>query len=503
MSISQTEHTASQDIRRQPDEVRTYKYYAGGAWRAAANGQVFAVHEPFSGHVYAAVAACGRADAQLAVNAAADAFPAWSETTPADRARCFLKAGEIVKRRRAEIAEILARETGSTISFATFQQDLVAATLQQAAGWVFLPKGEVLQTNQPGLHSIGVRRPLGVVASFTPWNGANVLSWRAVISPVAAGNTVVVKPSEFAPISAGLMLAEIAEEAGFPKGVINVVSHAPGAAGEIADVFFESPDVRVINLIGGVKTARMLAERAGRTLKRTVLELGGYNPMIILDDVEVDYAVRTATFGSFFHQGQICLNTRRIIIQRTIYAEFLEKFVARTKTLPSGDPLNPKTLIGPLITRAALELVDGRVKEAVAKGATLQTGGTFEGQIYQPTILTDVPLDTAVANEETFGPVVVVEVVDTPEEAIAAANRTMYGLTSSILAGDTYKAFEMAPTILAGIVNVNSPTVNDEIHAPMGGVRDSGWGRTGPESLNDFTDVIWTNAHSDQRQYPF
>ncbi len=326
---------------------------------------------------------------------------------------------------------------------------------------------------------------------------------RAVISPVAAGNTVVVKPSEFAPISAGLMLAEIAEEAGFPKGVINVVSHAAGAAGGIADVFFESPDVRVINLIGGVKTARILAERAGRTLKRTVLELGGYNPMIILDDVDVNYAVRTATFGSFFHQGQICLNTRRIIIQRKIYAEFLDKFVARTKTLPSGDPLNPKTLIGPLITRAAVELVDGRVKEAVAKGARLHTGGTFEGLIYQPTILTDVPLDTAVANEETFGPVVVVEVVDTADEAIKAANRTMYGLTSSILAGDTYKAFEMAPKVLAGIVNVNSPTVNDEIHAPMGGVRDSGWGRTGPESLNDFTDVIWINAHSDQHQYPF
>jgi acyl-CoA reductase-like NAD-dependent aldehyde dehydrogenase len=344
---------------------------------------------------------------------------------------------------------------------------------------------------------------LGVVASFTPWNGANVLSWRAVISPVAAGNTVVVKPSEFAPISAGLMLAEVAEEAGYPKGVINVVSHAAGAAGAIADVFFESPDVRVINLIGGVKTARMLAERAGRTLKRTVLELGGYNPMIVLDDVDVDYAVRTATFGSFFHQGQICLNTRRIIVQRKIYAEFLEKFIARTKTLPSGDPLNPKTLIGPLITRAALDLVDGRVKEAVAKGATLRAGGTFEGLIYQPTILTDVPLDAAVANEETFGPVVVVEVVDTPDEAIKAANRTMYGLTSSILAGDTYKAFEMAPKILAGIVNVNSPTVNDEIHAPMGGVRDSGWGRTGPESLNDFTDVIWINAHSDQHQYPF
>src|SRR5712671_6741986 len=483
--------------------MRTYKYYAGGEWRSATSGRTFDVHQPFGGQLYAKVAAGGAEDARIAVQAAADAFPAWSQTTPAERAGLFLKACEVVKRRRTEIADVLARETGSTISFATFQQDLVAATLQEAAGWVFVRKGEVLQANQPGLHSIGIRRPLGVVASFTPWNGANVLSWRAVLSPVAAGNTVVVKPSEFAPISAGLILAEIAEEAGFPKGVINVVTHAPGAAPEIADVFFESPEVRAINLIGGVKTARMLAKRAGETLKRTTMELGGFNPMIILEDVDVDYAVRTATFGSFFHQGQICLNTRRIIIQRKIAAEFLAKFVARTKALPSGDPLNPKTVIGPIITRDAVQLIDGRVQEAVARGAKAHTGAKHDGQIYYPTILMDVPLDATIANEETFGPVVVVEAVDTPEDAIAAANRTLYGLTSSILAGNTYKAFEMAPKVLAGIVNVNSPTVNDEIHAPMGGVRDSGWGRTGPRSLDDFSDIIWINAHSGQRQYPF
>ena len=484
-------------------DVKEYGYFAGNQWRNAVDNQVFEVHEPYSGKLFARVAAGTRADGRVAVDAAAQAFAGWADTTPAEKARLFLKAAEIVKRRRSEIAEVLARETGSTISFATFQQDLVAATLQQVAGWVFLPKGEVLETNVPGTHSIGVRRPLGVVASFTPWNGANVLSWRAVISPVAAGNTVVVKPSEFAPISAGVMVAEVAEEAGFPPGVINVVTHAPGAAGAIADEFFERPEVRVINLIGGVKTARMLAERAGRLLKRTVLELGGFNPMIILDDVDMDYAVRTATFGSFFHQGQICLNTRRIIIQRKIYDEFLGKFVTRTKTLPAGDPLNPKTVIGPIITRDAVQLIDGRVQEAVARGAKAHTGAKYDGQIYYPTILTDVPLDAAIANEETFGPVVVVEVVDTPEEAIVAANRTLYGLTSSILAGNTYKAFEMAPKVLAGIVNVNSPTVNDEIHAPMGGVRDSGWGRTGPRSLDDFSDLIWINSHSGQRQYPF
>src|SRR5260221_849106 len=388
--------------------TKEYRYFAGGEWRAAENNRLFDVYRPYDRGLYARVAAGGRAEAKLAVDAAAKAFPAWSQTTPVERARLFFKAAEIVKRRRAEIAEILAVETGSTISFATFQQDLVAATIEQAAGWMYLPKGEVLESNLRGTHSIGVRRPLGVVASFTPWNGANVLSWRAVISPVAAGNTVVVKPSELAPISAGVILAQIAGGACFPAGVINVVTHAPGGAGEIGDVFFESADVRVINLIGGVKTAKLLAKRAGETLKRTTMELGGYNPMIILDDVDVDYAVRTATFGAFFHQGQICLNTRRIIVQRKIAGEFLEKFVARTKTLRSGDPQDPRTVIGPLVTPAAVKQVDERVKEAVAKGATLHTGGVFDGQIYQPTILSNVSLDSAVANEETFGPVVVV-----------------------------------------------------------------------------------------------
>src|SRR5258705_1219715 len=400
----------------QVNGVNEYKYLAGGEWRSAEGNKLFDVYRPYDRNLYARVAAGGRAEATLGVDAAGKAFPAWSQSTPAERAKLFFKAVEIVKRRRDEIADILAVETGSTISFATFQQDLVAATIEQAAGWMYLPKGEVLETNVPGSRSIGVRRPLGVVASFTPWNGANVLSWRAVLSPVAAGNTVVVKPSELAPISAGVILAQIAEEAGFPKGVINVVTHAPGAASEIADVFFESPDVRVINLIGGVKTAKMLAKRAGETLKRTTMELGGFNPMIVLDDVDIDYAVRSATFGSFFHQGQICLNTRRIIVQRKIANEFLEKFVARTKTLRSGDPQDPQTTIGPLITPAAVKLVDERVKEAVARGATLHTGGVFEGQIYQPTILSNVPLDAAVANEETFGAVVAVEAVDTPEK---------------------------------------------------------------------------------------
>ena len=483
-------------------DIRTYNYFAGGEWREAGGGQTFEVFNPYDRSVYARVAAGGAAEAKIAIKAAAEAFPAWAETTPAQRAKLFFKAAEIIKRRRVEIADIMTRETGSTVPYAAFQQDLVVSTLEQAAGWLYLPKGQVLQTNQAGSHSIGVRRPLGVVASFTPWNGANILSWRAVISPLAAGNTVVVKPTELSPISAGLILAEVVEEAGFPKGVVNVVTHAPGAAGEVADQFFESPDVRVINLIGGVKTARMLAERAGRALKRTVLELGGFNPMIVLDDVDIEYAVQTATFGAFFHQGQICISTRRVIIHRSIYEDFVKMLVARAEALPCGDPRDPRTVIGPLITPSAVHLVHERVREAVSKGAVVRTGGSFKEQIYKPTVLTDVPLDAMLANEETFGPVVSVEPVDTVEEAVQSANRTMYGLAASIVTRDTYKGLELAPRIQTGIVNVNSPTVNDEINAPMGGVRDSGWGRTGPDSLADFSDVIWINAQSGKRRYP-
>src|ERR1700737_980570 len=321
-------------------DVKAYQWYAGGRWRDVASGKLFDDFEPYTGNLYARVPDCGAEEARLAISAAHGAVETWGETPPSEKARLFFKAAEIVRRRAPEVAGILARETGSTIPFSAFQQDLVASALEQASNWVYLPKGEVLASNLPGTHSVGVRRPLGVVASFTPWNGANILAWRAVLNPLVAGCTVVVKPSELAPGSAG-------------RGVGGVF----GGGG-----------------------------RAAETLKRPVLELGGYNPMIILDDVDVDYAVRMATFGSFFHQGQICLNTRKIIIQRGIYDEFLEKFVARTNTLPSGDPLDTSTIIGPVITQAAVDLVHERIHDAVNKGAVIQAGGTSEGLVFQPTI---------------------------------------------------------------------------------------------------------------------
>jgi len=482
--------------------IPEYRHFSAGEWRPAAHGTTFDVHEPYTGEVFARVAACGQAEAKAAVEAATAAFEEWAELAPAKKAALFLRAAEVVERRRGQVADMLARETGCTIFFANFQQDLVKQTLQQAANWVYQPRGDILQSDVPGTYSTAVRRPLGVVASFTPWNGASILSWRAVLQPIAAGNTVVVKPSELAPVSAGLIVAEIAEEAGFPPGVINVVTHAPGEAKAIADEFFENPEVRCINFIGSVQTARMLSERAGRMLKRTVMELGGYNPMIILDDVDLDYAVRCATFSAFFHQGQICMNARKIYVQRAIHDEFLEKFVAKTKTLKLGDPQDPDTVIGPLISGTALEAVKERVAEALSLGARALTGAAHHGQVYEPTILVDVPDEATVSTVETFGPVTIVQPVDTAEEAVELANRSMYGLTSAILSGDTYRGFELAAKVKSGAVHVNMPTIDDEIQAPIGGVRDSGWGRTGPYSLDDFTDLIWVNVQSGQRHLP-
>lgn len=484
--------------------VLDYQLFSDGAWRDSESGSTFDVLRPYDRVLHARIAASGRDDARRAVEAGQAAFADWAALAPGQKAALFRSCAQIIDRRRADLAQALSLETGTTITVAMFQQEAAIQCLQAAAAWVYQVKGEIYPSDIPGLRSMSERKPLGVVACFTPWNGASLLAWRAALQPLAAGNTVVVKPSELAPFSAGLAIAQVAEEAGFPKGVVNVIPNAPGTAGEIADVFFESDAVRCINLIGGVKTARILAARAGQTLKRTVLELGGYNCLVVLDDADIDLAVRTAVFGAFLHQGQVCSCTRKVIVHRSIYDEFLEAFVARTKTLSKGDPSDPTTLIGPLITASAVEACRNAVADAESRGAIVRIGGKSKGQVYEPTILTNVPAYAPISCEETFGPIVVVEAFDSEGDAIAMANKGNYGLTAAVMSRDVNRGVEFGSHLKAGGVFVNGPTVPmDEAHVPMGGVRDSGWGRTGPESLKDFTDQVWVTTHSGDRQYPF
>lgn len=296
-------------------------------------------------------------------------------------------AAGIVERRREEIVTLLATETGCASAFAGFQVVTAIRLLRQASNWGYLPVGEIIRSDMPGTFAMALRKPLGVVAGITPWNGAHVLAWRTVVNPVAFGNAVVLKPSEEAPVSAGLLLPEIMAEAGFPAGVVNVVTHAPGEAAPIADEFFERPEVRCINFTGSSATGRLLAERAGRHLKRCVLELGGYNPLIVLADADLEYAVEAAAFAAFFHQGQICMNARKVIVERPVYDEFMERLVARTAALSIGDPAKAGTVIGPLINAAAVQRVAREVDEAVGAGAKVLAGGRADGPCYQPTIL--------------------------------------------------------------------------------------------------------------------
>jgi acyl-CoA reductase-like NAD-dependent aldehyde dehydrogenase len=472
--------------------VTEYQQFIAGDWVAAEGGATFEDRDPFTGDVVALAPAGTRADAARAVAAAAQAFPAWSQAVPAERQRIFLKAADVLESRHEEIVSMLARETGASFGFGMFQMGFVGGLLRQTAALAYAPLGQVIPSDHPGTLAMGIRRPVGVVGAIAPWNAALILSARSIAAPLALGNAVVLKPSELSPFVGGLIWGEIFAEAGLPAGVLNIVTHAPGDAGPIGDELVENPAVRRINFTGSTATGRRLAEAAGRQLKPVLLELGGYNPLIVLADADLDYAVNAAAFGAFMHQGQICMSARKLIVERSVADEFGARLAEKAKGLKTGDPKEHDTVIGPLITEGALALVKERVDDAVAKGAKVLAGGDASGPCYQATVITDVPENSDFAKFETFGPVVALEVVDSAEAAIARANSTEYGLSAGILTADTDRGFALALQLESGIVHVNDQPVGDEPQMPFGGVKDSGFGRFGGQTvIDEFTELRW------------
>jgi acyl-CoA reductase-like NAD-dependent aldehyde dehydrogenase len=481
-----------------------YRQFIGGEWVDAAGGETFEDRDPFTGEVVATVPAGGADDARRAIDAAAEAFPGWCAAPPAERQRVFLKAADVLESRQDEVVELLARETGCSFGFGMFQMHFVPGLFRQAAGNAYAPTGQVIPSDIPGTLAVGLRRPVGVVGAIAPWNAALILSARSIAAPLVLGNSVVLKPSEWSPVSGGLLWAEIFADAGLPEGVLNVVTHAPGAAQPIADQLVSHPAVRRINFTGSTNTGRKLAEAAGRNLKRVLLELGGYNPLIVLGDADLEYAVNASAFGAFLHQGQICMSARRIIVERSIADEFVDRLAEKTKTLKAGDPKEQDTIIGPLINEDALATVKARVDDAVSKGARVLAGGNAVGSCYEATLVADVPEDSDLARLETFGPVAAIDVVDTPDEAIARANATTYGLSAGILTSDTERGWALAQRIDAGIVHVNDQPVGDEPQMPFGGVKDSGWGRFGGQAvIDEFTDLHWVTVTRGSHPFPF
>jgi acyl-CoA reductase-like NAD-dependent aldehyde dehydrogenase len=484
--------------------VKEYKMYIDGEWVSALDREVYEDFNPYTGKVFARVASGRRADAKRAVAAAAAAFPAWSHSLPSERQGLFLKAADILEKKRDKVVGVLAEETGCAFGFAMFQAGFTPGLLREAASQVHQTNGEIIPSDLPDSFYMAIRQPVGVVAGIGPWNAPLILSLRSICMPIAYGNTAVLKPSTESSVAGGVLIAEVFHQAGFPKGVLNLVTNGPGRSGEIGDEFIENPKVRRITLTGSSAVGRQLAEKAGRHLKRVAMELGGQNPMIVLKDADVDYAVNAAAFGAFLHQGQICMSTRRIIVEKPVAASFTKKFVKKVSGLKVGDPKDPKTIIGPIINKHQLEDIQKSVEAAVHDGARVLCGAKAKGLCYYPTVLSNVKQGTPFCYEETFGPVVSIVEVESEEQAISIANETPYGLSASVITRDFNTGLAIAERIESGIVHINDQTVHDEPQVPFGGLKDSGWGRFGGRAgLEEFTELRWISMQRSPRQYPF
>jgi len=437
---------------------------------------------------------------RAAIDAADAARASWAATLAGEREQLLQRAASELLAARDEVVELLIGEGGATFGKAHFEVGFAANLVQSIAGEARQVRGDVFPSDVPGMISMAIRRPLGVVAGISPFNFPVILSLKKVAFALAAGNTFVLKPSEETSL-VGLKLAEIFERAGLPPGVLNVV---PGDGPALARVLYDDPRVKLISFTGSTAVGKSIATECAKRGKRFVLEMGGKSPLIVLADADVDYAVDTACFGLFIHQGQICMAGSRIIVEAPIYEQFLERFAAKAQTMKVGDPRDPHTMIGPLIRASQCPMIDRKVKEAVAQGARLLTGGTYQGNFYYPTVLADVTPEMAAFRDELFGPVAAVSRASDADHALALANNSSYGLSSAVLTNNLQLAMRFALELEAGMVHLNGPTVHDEAVVPFGGVKDSGSGREGGRwSLDEMTEVKWVTIQMGRRQYPF
>jgi acyl-CoA reductase-like NAD-dependent aldehyde dehydrogenase len=437
---------------------------------------------------------------RAAIDAAHAAKAAWGNSPAALREKILHRAADELEAATNDIVDLLIGEGGSTFGKAHFEIPFAANMLRSIAGEARRVQGDVFPSDVSGLISLAIRRPLGVVAGISPFNFPVVLALKKVAFALATGNTFVLKPSEETSL-VGLKLAEIFEKAGLPPGVLNVV---PGDGATLARVLFDDPRVKLISFTGSTAVGRLIAVECAKKGKRVILEMGGKSPLIVLKDADVDYAVDTACFGIFIHQGQICMAGSRIIVEAPIYETFLQRFAAKAKTLQVGDPRDPHTVIGPLIRTSQCQMIDRKIKEAVAAGARVLTGGSYEGNFYQPTVVADVTPSMAAFRDELFGPVAAVSRAENADHALALANNSSYGLSSAVLTNDLQIAMRFALELEAGMVHLNGPTVHDEPTVPFGGVKDSGSGREGGRwSVEEMTEVKWVTIQMGRRHYPF
>ncbi len=468
----------------------------------AADGRTFDRIDPFTGNVATRAAAASIGDAIAAADAAAAAFPAWSALGPGERRGMLLKAADLLDARGAEFSELITAECGAIGPWGHFNSHFAASLMREAAAMTTQVAGEVIPSDKPNSFAMAIRQPAGVVLGIAPWNAPVILGVRAIAMPLACGNTVVLKASEMCPATHTL-IGTIMREAGLPHGVVNVVTNAPADAGKVVETLIAHPAVRRINFTGSTKVGHIIAETAARYLKPVLLELGGKAPMVILDDADIDEAVKAAAFGCFANMGQICMSTERLIVDEKIADAFVEKFAAKAKSLPHGDPRG-HVVLGSLVTREAAVRNKELLDDAIAKGAKLAAGGAFNGSVVSATVVDHVTPAMRIYTEESFGPVKPVIRVKDVEEAIRIANDTEYGLSAAVFGKDVARALGVAKRIQSGICHINAPTVHDEGQMPFGGTKASGYGRFGGKAaIDEFTELRWITIQTGPHPYPF
>ncbi|MBE1878998.1 aldehyde dehydrogenase family protein [Myceligenerans pegani] len=458
------------------------------------------VVSPSTGATLATVASGSAADLADAVGRAAAAQRDWAARPAHERADVMRRAAAVIEAHGEVLARWLVDEAGSGRGKAAFEAGLVAADAHQAAASAMMPYGQLLQSAHPRL-SLARRRPVGVVGVIAPFNFPTILAARSVFPALALGNAVVLKPDPRTTVAGGLFLAAVVEEAGLPAGVFAVV---PGEA-DVGAALVEHPEVPVISFTGSTEAGRAIGERAGRLLKRAHLELGGNNAMVVLPGVDVAAAASAGAWGSFLHQGQICMTTGRHLVHAGVYDEYVALLAEKARALPAGDPATG-TPLGPVIDAKQLARIDEIVTDTVAAGARLAAGGTYTDLFYQPTVLADVQPDHRAFTDEIFGPVAPVVRFEDVDEAIDLVNATGYGLSAALLGPDAFKAFELGDRIPSGILHINDQTVDDEAQAPFGGTGFSGTGaRFGGHEANieAFTETQWVTVQSHIQRYPF
>ncbi|UHG99535.1 aldehyde dehydrogenase [Pseudomonas sp. 7-41] len=480
------------------------KLLIDGKIMSAASGVTFERRNPLSGQVVSRAAAATVQDARASVDAAARAFVSWSQTGPGARRQLLLKAADAVEARVSRFIEAMAAETGASVSWGSFNVQLAAAILREAAALTTQVSGEVIPSDQPGNLALAVRQPAGVVFGMAPWNAPVILGTRAIATPLACGNTVVLKGSELCPRTHGLIV-EALNEARFPPGVLNFVTHAPADAAAVVEAIIAHPAVRRVNFTGSTRVGRIIAITCAQHLKPAVLELGGKAPLVILDDANLEAAVDGAIFGAFANSGQICMSTERIIVDARIADDFVLHLAARARALPLGDPRGKDPVVlGSVVDMSTVERCNTLIDDALAKGATLLCGGKTDNTLMPATLLDKVTPDMRIYHEEAFGPVKPIVRVNGVEEAIACANDNAFGLSAAVFGGDIARALEVAKRIESGICHINGSTVHDEAQMPFGGVKGSGFGRFGGRAgIHEFTELRWLTLQTTPRHYPF